>query len=155
MTKTDEIVELAGQLYKDHWRLCETVAALMIRSDPVTPKREDLPDSRPTVAELFPETGGPEPAPTDKEKSLLDHVDRFELIDERGRFYVRYGIAVELSYQDQGRTLKAWVRQRDGQGQSLATLVELRQLVADLLPLIVHCRENEPIMGRAARLLKE
>ena len=34
-------------------------------------------------------------------------VTRFEVIDETGRAYVREGVSVELSYQDEGRTLKA------------------------------------------------
>lgn len=45
------------------------------------------------------------------------NVDRFEVVDETGRAYVKgsiYGspVTVELSYQDQGRTLKVFVRKR-------------------------------------------
>ena len=36
-------------------------------------------------------------------------VDRFEVIDETGRAYVREGVSIELSYQDEGRTLKAFL----------------------------------------------
>jgi hypothetical protein len=41
-------------------------------------------------------------------------VTRFEVIDEHGRAFVRYGVAVELSYQDDGRTLKVFVQARAG-----------------------------------------
>lgn len=36
-------------------------------------------------------------------------VTRFEVIDERGRRYVRHGVVVDLQVQDNGRTLKAFV----------------------------------------------
>jgi hypothetical protein len=39
-------------------------------------------------------------------------VTRFEVIDESGRVYVKYGVEVELSYQDDGRTLKVFVRSK-------------------------------------------
>lgn len=48
----------------------------------------------------------------------LSKVDRFEVIDETGRAYVKgsiYGspVKVELSVQDDGRTLKVFVEKRD------------------------------------------
>lgn len=33
-------------------------------------------------------------------------INRFELIDASGRVVVKYGVSVELLYQDDGRTLK-------------------------------------------------
>ena len=33
-------------------------------------------------------------------------INRFEVIDETGRVIVKYGVSVELLYQDDGRTLK-------------------------------------------------
>lgn len=58
--------------------------------------------------------------------ALVDHtvrqqtekVDRFEVIDDTGRAYVKgsiYGspVKVELSYQDDGRTLKVFVKPRE------------------------------------------
>jgi hypothetical protein len=41
-------------------------------------------------------------------------VTRFEVIDENGRAYVRYGVSVELSLQDNDRTLKIFVQARAG-----------------------------------------
>ena len=46
-----------------------------------------------------------------------EKVDRFEVIDKTGRAYVRGSIyddpvSVELSYQDDGRTLKVFVKER-------------------------------------------
>jgi hypothetical protein len=38
-----------------------------------------------------------------------DTVTRFEVIDETGRAYVRYGVKIDLSFQDDGRTLKVFV----------------------------------------------
>lgn len=43
------------------------------------------------------------------------NVTRFEVIDQTGRAYVRYGVEIELSYQDDGRTLKVFVRERMGE----------------------------------------
>ena len=40
-------------------------------------------------------------------------VARFEVIDGDGRAYTVYGASIELSYQDDGRTLKAFVRDRN------------------------------------------
>lgn len=34
------------------------------------------------------------------------NINRFEVIDETGRVIVKYGVSVELLYQDDGRTLK-------------------------------------------------
>ena len=40
---------------------------------------------------------------------VLDQVTRFEVIDETGRAYVKYNNSFELSYQDDGKTLKVFV----------------------------------------------
>jgi hypothetical protein len=40
-------------------------------------------------------------------------VTRIEVIDESGRVYVKYGVEVELSYQDGGKTLKVFVKKRE------------------------------------------
>ena len=52
-----------------------------------------------------------------------EKVDRFEVIDDTGRAYVKgsiYGspVKVELDYQDEGRTLKVFVRQQLNLGGS-------------------------------------
>jgi hypothetical protein len=47
-------------------------------------------------------------------KDQTQRVTRFEVIDENGRAYVRYGVGIELSYQDDGRTLKVFVQARAG-----------------------------------------
>jgi len=39
-----------------------------------------------------------------------DKVTRFEVIDETGRVIVKYGVSVELSYQDNGQTLKVFLK---------------------------------------------
>ena len=39
----------------------------------------------------------------------VSDVTRFEVIDSTGRVYVRYGVKVDLSMQDEGRTLKIFV----------------------------------------------
>ncbi len=39
----------------------------------------------------------------------LPDVTRLEVIDPDGRAYVEYGVRVRLSFQDDGRTLKAFV----------------------------------------------
>ena len=39
-------------------------------------------------------------------------VTRFEVVDKDGRAYVRHGVSVELSFQDDGRTLKVFVGAR-------------------------------------------
>lgn len=55
-------------------------------------------------------------APQPKDQPISE-VDRLEVIDETGRAYVKgsiYGspVSVELSYQDEGRTLKVFVTPR-------------------------------------------
>ena len=40
-------------------------------------------------------------------------INRFELIDETGRVIVKYGVSVELLYQDDGRTLKVVLRDNE------------------------------------------
>ena len=40
----------------------------------------------------------------------LTRVTRFEVIDETGRVIVKYGVAIEASLQDDGRTLKVFTR---------------------------------------------
>jgi len=40
-------------------------------------------------------------------------VTRFEVVDENGRAYVRWKVRIELSYQDEGRTLKVFVKDRE------------------------------------------
>lgn len=37
-------------------------------------------------------------------------VTRFEVIDEKGRIYSQWNCKVELSYQDNGQTLKVFVK---------------------------------------------
>lgn len=37
-------------------------------------------------------------------------VTRFEVIDDEGRAYVKYGVVVELSLQDDSRTLKVFIK---------------------------------------------
>ena len=37
-------------------------------------------------------------------------VTRFEVIDETGRVIVKHGVSVELSYQDDGKTLKVFLK---------------------------------------------
>jgi hypothetical protein len=48
---------------------------------------------------------------------MADHYDlpdvtRFEVTDARGRFYVRHNVEVRVAFQDDGRTMKVWVRKR-------------------------------------------
>lgn len=55
------------------------------------------------------------PTPTDTDKELYKDVNRFEVIDDTGRAYVKgsiYGspVSVELSLQDDNRTLKVFVK---------------------------------------------
>ena len=37
-------------------------------------------------------------------------VTRFEVIDENGRVYTKYNCEIELSYQDDGKTLKVFIK---------------------------------------------
>jgi hypothetical protein len=54
-------------------------------------------------------------AQSSAERAIADaarRVTRFEVIDKDGRAYVRHGVSVELSFQDDGRTLKIFVGAR-------------------------------------------
>ncbi|KSZ59678.1 hypothetical protein Z045_05790 [Rhodococcus pyridinivorans KG-16] len=48
--------------------------------------------------------------------SDITKVTRFEVIDHttggEGRVFTKYGVSIELSYQDDGQTLKVFVRDR-------------------------------------------
>ena len=46
--------------------------------------------------------------------AIVEHpnLTRIEVIDETGRAYVRRAVSVTLSYQDDGRTLKLFVKER-------------------------------------------
>lgn len=46
-------------------------------------------------------------------QSENDKVARFEVIDETGRAMVKYGVSVKLSYQDDGRTLKVFLKDKN------------------------------------------
>lgn len=46
-----------------------------------------------------------------KDRRIRDKgVSRFEVIDETGRLIVKYGVSVELLYQDDGKTLKVFLK---------------------------------------------
>jgi hypothetical protein len=45
--------------------------------------------------------------------SDISKVTRFEVIDESGRSYTRHNSNVELSYQDDGRTLKVFINKEE------------------------------------------
>lgn len=45
-----------------------------------------------------------------------DKVTRFEVIDETGRAIVKYDVSVELSYQDDGKTLKVFLKDKKLRG---------------------------------------
>ena len=47
-----------------------------------------------------------------EESTATGNVTRFEVIDEQGRAYVRYDVGVTLSYQDDGRTLKVFIKKK-------------------------------------------
>jgi hypothetical protein len=82
--------ELAGSL-NDHYRFCYAIATTICASQPAPAK------------------------PAEPERQASDrsfNVTRFEVVDERGRFYARQLVNIELSYQDQGRTLKVFVGPR-------------------------------------------
>lgn len=46
-------------------------------------------------------------------------VTRFEVIDETGRAYVRYDVAVSVSFQDDDQTLKVFVKPKQGEGEEV------------------------------------
>jgi hypothetical protein len=76
-----------------------------------------------------------------------DPVTRIEVIDETGRSYVRYGVSVELSYQDEGRTLKVFVRSRGAEAEqrTKAEMAEgLRQFISVVKP---RSRIKNPTTG--------
>ena len=46
------------------------------------------------------------------QQDMVDNVKvtRFEVIDENGRVYQKWNCNIELSYQDDGRTLKVFIK---------------------------------------------
>ena len=43
-------------------------------------------------------------------------INRFEVIDETGRVIVKYDVSVELNYQDDGKTLKVFLKDKKLRG---------------------------------------
>ena len=48
------------------------------------------------------------------QKDMADNskVRRFEVIDENGRVYTKHNCTIELSYQDDSRTLKVFIKNK-------------------------------------------
>tara|TARA_B110000977_G_scaffold48059_1_gene65303 strand:- start:36 stop:299 length:264 start_codon:yes stop_codon:yes gene_type:complete len=46
-------------------------------------------------------------------KVSKEEVNRFEVIDATGRLIVKYGVDVQLSYQDDGKTLKVFLKEKE------------------------------------------
>ena len=44
-----------------------------------------------------------------KDMADISKVTRFEVIDENGRVYTKHNCTIELSYQDDSRTLKVFI----------------------------------------------
>ena len=44
------------------------------------------------------------------------NINRFELIDETGRVIVKYDVSVELNYQDDGKTLRVFLKDKKLRG---------------------------------------
>ena len=44
------------------------------------------------------------------------NINRFEVIDKTGRVIVKHGVSVELSYQDDGQTLKVFLQDKKLRG---------------------------------------
>lgn len=63
-------------------------------------------------------------------------VNRFEVIDEKGRVLVRYGASVELAYQDDGQTLKVFLaggsKAADNDGRPMTAAMVAERAVAGL-----------------------
>lgn len=58
----------------------------------------------------------PVPNEHDAEKIINElKITRFEVIDENGRVYVAKDCKVELSYQDDGKTLKVFIKNKNKQ----------------------------------------
>lgn len=45
-----------------------------------------------------------------QENNNISKITRFEVIDENGRAYTKHNCKIELSYQDDGRTLKVFIK---------------------------------------------
>jgi hypothetical protein len=54
-----------------------------------------------------------EPVPPSVRVPGLGAVTRFEVTDATGRAMVRYGVSVEVHVQDEGRTLKVFLTDRE------------------------------------------
>lgn len=84
-------------------------------------------------------------------------ITRLEVIDDTGRAFVSWDLAsVELSYQDDGRTLKVFIRKRSGQfNNSLA--MKFRELVQKGLEEAVVAKtiHRGPLATKLRELVKK
>ena len=62
----------------------------------------------------MPETWLDEPVPPSLPAGDFGAVTRFEVIDASGRIVTRYDVSVDAQLQDDGRTLKIFLTERDG-----------------------------------------
>jgi len=51
---------------------------------------------------------------------VMEKVTRFEVIDENGRAYTRWGVDVELGVQDDGKTLKVFIKHNPEKSKALS-----------------------------------
>ena len=54
-----------------------------------------------------------------REREDTSTVTRFEVIDETGRAYVRYDVAVSISFQDNDQTLKVFIKPKQGESEGV------------------------------------
>lgn len=58
-----------------------------------------------------------QPCPPSIPAGDFSAVTRVEVIEAGGRVAVRYGVSVEVHVQDEGRTLKVFLTERDSEGE--------------------------------------
>lgn len=83
-------------------------------------------------------------------------VTRFEVIDESGRAFTRWGCRIELRYQDEGRTLKVFVRDDPAVPNRPASgwLATLRAAVPQPAPADPSCTVPESAPAETPMILK-
>lgn len=81
---------------------------------------------------------GKSPAPRIKD------VTRFEVIDEKGRALVKYAVDVELSYQDDGRTLKVFIKHNPDKVKTFESSQLFSQ--TDITELLARMTIRKPIV---------
>jgi hypothetical protein len=107
MKSKEEIEQLAFKIYGDGFLKCSFIHGYTQCQEDMATTKEFM--SKETLDEFFDLHDDDDFIDGDSDNSK---VTRFEVIDENGRVYTKHNCTLELSYQDNSRTLKVFIKNK-------------------------------------------